>query len=114
MGEAIAAVAGVIGTILVSIISYIMARRAGIGPFQDTLVSKLKDIVDIQQVEIESLKTKNISLDDRIDELEKALHIAEGTILELKELTVKQALLIEKLSNPRRKRVAPIVEDEEE
>jgi hypothetical protein len=52
MTEIIAAIAGILGTIIVSVFTYFMARRAGIGPYQDTLVSKLKDLVELQSGEI--------------------------------------------------------------
>lgn len=94
MTEIIAAIAGIIGTIIVSGFTYFMARRAGIGPYQDTLVSKLKDLVDIQEDEIASLKTDIVNLKTRVDELEK-------TKDDLEALTVRQALVIDRLNATR-------------
>ena len=91
MTEIIAAVAGILGTIIVSIFTYFMARRAGIGPYQDTLVSKLKDLVDLQTNEIKELKDDKTLLEARVKELEEKVE-------NLEDLTVKQALLINQLS----------------
>lgn len=100
MTEIIAAVAGIIGTVIVSAFTYFMARRAGIGPYQDTIVSKLKTLVELQEGEIKSLKLENSLLNDRVSELEKKVE-------ELEELTVRQAIVIDKLSmvKPRRKAI---------
>lgn len=111
LSEIIAATIGVIGTILVSLISYVAAKRAGIGPFQDTLVSKLKDVVNIQGIEIDSLKTTKTSQDEKIKTLERKVTELEGTVEELKDLTVKQALLIEKLTVTRRRTTKTVVTD---
>lgn len=97
MTEIIAAIAGIIGTIIVSVFTYFMARRAGIGPYQDTLVAKLKDLVELQKGEIASLKTDKDSLANRVSELEKRVD-------ELEDLTVSQALLIDQLTKNRRRR----------
>ena len=97
MTEIIAAVAGIIGTIIVSVFTYLMARRAGIGPYQDTLVTKLKDLVDIQAQEIDGLKTENSNLKARVSELEQKVE-------DLRELTVNQASLIDSLTRTRTNR----------
>lgn len=96
MTEIVAAIAGIIGTVIVSFFTYLMARRAGIGPYQDTLVSKLKDLVDLQAKEIEGLQKENSLLKERVDSL-------EARIDELKELTISQALIINELSPRQRK-----------
>lgn len=94
MTEIIAAIAGIVGTIIVSGFTYFMARRAGIGPYQDTLVSKLKDLVDIQEDEISSLKTDIINLKTRVTDLESKKE-------DLEALTVRQALVIDRLNATR-------------
>lgn len=91
MTEIIAAIAGILGTIVVSIFTYFMARRAGIGPYQDTLVSKLKDLVEIQADEISNLTEKN-------DTLEKEVNNLKARVTELEKLTVDQAIIIGRLS----------------
>src|SRR5688572_11629035 len=101
MTEIIAAIAGIIGTIVVSIFTYFMARRAGIGPYQDTLVSKLKDLVELQQNEISSLNVKNEQLDKQLTELKIRVD-------ELEDLTVKQAVIINRLSAVKSKRSTKI------
>lgn len=106
MTEIIAAVAGIIGTIIVSIFTYFMARRAGIGPYQDTLVSKLKDLVDLQAGEIETQKETITNLQSQVKDLTKRVD-------ELEDLTVQQALVINQLSTSRRKRVTPRVQSQE-
>ena len=90
MGELIAAIAGVIGTIIVSLFTYFMARRAGIGPYQDTLVTKLKDLVDVQAQEIDAVKRENLALETRVVELEQK-------VKELEQLTINQASTINSL-----------------
>lgn len=102
MTEIIAAVAGIIGTIIVSVFTYFMARRAGIGPYQDTLVGKLKTLVDVQEKEITALKEDKSLLEDRVSDLEKRVE-------ELEQLTIAQALVIDRLKPQptRRKRVTP-------
>jgi 16S rRNA C967 or C1407 C5-methylase (RsmB/RsmF family) len=97
MTEISAAVAGIIGTIIVSVFTYFMARRAGIGPYQDTLVSKLKTLVDIQENEIKSLNDKNATLAIRVADLEKKVE-------ELEQLTVRQAIVIDKLKPARQRK----------
>ena len=91
MTEIIAAIAGIVGTIIVSIFTYFMARRAGIGPYQDTLVSKLKDLVELQSNEIKDLKDDKNRLEIRVNELERKVE-------DLEDLTVRQALLINQLN----------------
>lgn len=91
MTELIAAIAGILGTIIVSIFTYFMARRAGIGPYQDTLVSKLKDLVDLQANEIKDLKEDKVLLEARVKDLEKKVD-------DLENLTVRQALKINELN----------------
>lgn len=98
MTEIIAAIAGILGTIIVSGFTYFMARRAGIGPYQDTLVSKLKDLVALQTNEISGLKNENGLLTIRIESLEKKVE-------ELEELTVEQAMLINRLSSAKQRRI---------
>lgn len=98
MTELIAAIAGIIGTVIVSMFTYFMARRAGIGPYQDTLVSKLKDLVELQTQEIAGLKSENGLLKVRIEDLEKRVE-------ELGELTINQAIIISKLTPKQRKMV---------
>lgn len=106
MTEIIAAVAGIVGTIIVSIFTYIMARRAGIGPYQDTLVTKLKDLLDIQAQEIAGLKTENSNLKARVSEL-------ESKVEDLRELTINQALLIDSLTKARNRRKRTTAPQEE-
>ena len=91
MTEIIAAIAGILGTIIVSVFTYFMARRAGIGPYQDTLVSKLKALVDLQTSEISTLKTENGVLKAEIADLKKRVD-------ELESLTVDQAIIISRLN----------------
>lgn len=97
MTEIIAAIAGILGTIIVSVFTYFMARRAGIGPYQDTLVSKLKDLVDLQSTEISTLKTENGVLKAEVENLKKRVD-------ELEALTVDQAIIISRLNTVRTRR----------
>lgn len=99
MTEILAAIIGIISTIIVSIFTYFMARRAGIGPYQDTLVAKLKDLVELQDGEINTLKKDKDNLTTRVTELEKRVE-------ELEDLTVRQALVIDRLNlvKPTRRR----------
>lgn len=98
MNEVIAAIIGVISTIVVSLFSYIMARRAGIGPFQDTLVNTLKGVVDAQQKEIEIWKNKNQTLEIQVQEQRIRIDTLENKVNELTEVTAAQAVLIHKLT----------------
>lgn len=102
MTEIIAAIAGILGTIIVSIFTYFMARRAGIGPYQDTLVSKLKDLVDIQSDEINSLKTENGVLRTEVNSLKTRVD-------ELEALTVEQAIVIQRLNVVTKTRRKPAI-----
>jgi hypothetical protein len=108
MTEIIAAIAGILGTIIVSVFTYFMARRAGIGPYQDTLVSKLKDLVELQSGEISTLKTQNGVLLSEVTDLKKRVD-------ELEALTVEQALLISRLTivRTRRKSTSPKIQTQE-
>ncbi len=91
MTEIIAAIIGIISTIIVSVFTYFMARRAGIGPYQDTIVAKLKDLVELQEKEIDTLKKDKDSLVTRVTDLERKVE-------ELEDLTVRQALVIDRLN----------------
>ena len=97
MTELIAAIAGIIGTVIVSMFTYFMARRAGIGPYQDTLVSKLKDLVELQSSEITTLKAENGEFRKEVEELKVRVD-------ELEALTVEQALIISRLNTVRTRR----------
>ena len=104
VGEIVAAIIGVAGTVVVTLLTYTMAKRAGIGPFQDTLVAKLKDLVDVQQQEIDRLKQEDLENKKRIAFLEKEVE-------DLKELTINQAKLINTLQKPTtRRRAAAVLE----
>ena len=106
MTEIIAAIAGILGTIIVSIFTYFMARRAGIGPYQDTLVSKLKDLVELQADEITTLTAKN-------DTLEKEVNDLKARVTELEKLTVDQAIIISRLNTVTRKRTTSKIPTQE-
>jgi hypothetical protein len=106
MTELIAAIAGIIGTVIISVFTYLMARRAGIGPYQDTLVSKLKDLVDLQTKEITGLKEQNTLLQERVEELEKRVE-------ELGELTINQAIIISKLTPKQQKMIRTEISSKE-
>ena len=106
MTEIIAAIAGILGTIIVSIFTYFMARRAGIGPYQDTLVSKLKDLVELQADEITTLTAKN-------DTLEKEVNDLKARVTELEKLTVDQAIIISRLNTVTRKRTTSKIQAQE-
>lgn len=104
MNDLAGAIVGAIGTLFVAIISYFTAKRVGIGPFQDTLVSTLKSLVEAQEKEITTVKNENTSLRAEIDGLKKRVD-------DLETLTINQARLIDSLTNtstaPIRKRVPP-------
>ena len=112
MSEIIIALIGILSIIISSIASFVLAKKAGIGPFQDTLVSTLKNLTTAQGDEISSLKTQKVTQDERIKALEQTVEKLQIRIDELEELTVSQAILIQQLTPKKRRVTTPTSLDE--
>jgi hypothetical protein len=92
MNEVIAALVGLISSVVVSALSIYGAKKLGIGPSQGQLVTTLKDLSSAQDMRIEQLEDSVKEKDDRI----KAL---EAKVKELEQTVIAQAAA---LSNARR------------
>lgn len=91
MPETIAALVGVIGTIVVSVMAYASAKHFGIGPINDNLIGKLKDVVAAQRIEIDLLRDDNKELKEKVEELSKKVdELAEIIVNQAKQITTLQ------------------------
>ena len=91
MNEVISAALGVLGTVVVALISVYGARKAGIGQTQERLVANLRELVEAQEKKIDLLEAASLEREQRV----KAL---ETEVAELKRLTIRQAKIITKLA----------------
>lgn len=87
MSEVIAAIIGVLGTIIISLISVYFGLKYRIGPNQDKLVQTLKDIVAAQD-------RKLTELQKAVEDGAKQILLLTNEVEELRDLTVSQALQI--------------------
>jgi hypothetical protein len=76
--------------VLVAVLGLIGGRRL-VGPNQDRLIDTLKNLVDAQQLKIETLESDAKIRDEKIASLDKQ-------VIELKALTIFQAKEIERLT----------------
>lgn len=90
ISQIIAAALGAFGVIIVALIGLYGAQRLGIGQNQERLVATLKALLEAQDKRIEELEKERASDIARIQKL-------ETQVKELTELTVAQALELEKL-----------------
>jgi len=90
MEVVIAAVLNAASYIVVAVLGFVGGKRL-VGPNQDKLIDTLKDLVDAQELKINTLELENKTRDEKIASLDKQ-------VLELKALTIFQAKEIERLS----------------
>lgn len=90
MNEIFVALISLSGTVILALIGYYGAKRYKIGPNQDKLISTLQGIVNAQDARIEQLEHETQEY--------KAVQDRQTTeIKELRNLTIQQALTIERL-----------------
>lgn len=70
MTEVLAAIIGLCSSVMVTGITLLGAKRLGIGPNQNLLISTYKDIMDADRMRIEQLEKLVEEKDRRIEELE--------------------------------------------
>lgn len=88
-GVLTALIGGVV-TLILTLIGYWGARKAGVGPAQEKLIINLKDLLQTQEDKTKILSEKILEQSARITHLEQELR-------SLKQLTIRQARLITKL-----------------
>lgn len=92
MSEIIVALISVVGTIIISLLGVVIAKKYNIGPNQEKIVQTYKDLLEIQDRKIGVLR-------DEVQESKEEIHKLRTEVDLLKALTIRQAFIIDTLQS---------------